>query len=245
MKTYDELYQEYPEFRKEFWEKCKAKDHKRVLFYNSYIKNDSVSDDVIAKRREALERVQDLSVGALLISVVVFAIGILLANEFAETDAMIITAIVLVVHLYTDAVLNHIILEKYRKNLFVLSWWCNELENNGFDASSYRSVINSLQYEVDERYTPQFKGRFINSASSIKTTIQSFAIWEPRLETTRSAWRPSRVSSTANASMSPALLRLSVSRPTSPTIRKLLKSPKRSAIATKPSAKRPKAILPA
>ena len=152
MKTYDELYQEYPEFTKEFWEKCKAKDHKRVLFYNSYIKNDSVSDDVIAKRREALERAQDISVGASLISVVVFAIGLLLKNEFIETAGLVIAAIVLFVHLYTDTVLNHIILEKYRKSLLVLSWWCNELENHGFDVSSYRSVISSVQQEADERY---------------------------------------------------------------------------------------------
>ncbi len=54
MKKYDELYQEYPKVMKDHWEKCKAEHPMKRLRYNRHIKNDSMSDEAIAKHRKAL-----------------------------------------------------------------------------------------------------------------------------------------------------------------------------------------------
>lgn len=173
MKKYDELYQEYPKVAKEYWEKRKVEHPTKRLFYNHLIKNDSMSDETIAKRRATLERAYGLNtvvalivfaayVVCVLLSSKFMAVEILLSNRIVGIAVVVIAVAIIIVHEYTDAELKEILNNKYRKKLFVLTNWCNELESNGFDASSYRSVINSLQYEVDERYTPQFKGIFIN-----------------------------------------------------------------------------------
>lgn len=190
MKKYDELYQEYPKVMKEYWKKRKEGTSFRLLsfriehptkrlLYNRFIKNDSMSDEAIENRRAALERAYGLNTVVALIALAAYVVCVLLSSKFMAVEILlsnrivgiavvIIAVAIIIVHEYTDTELNEIISDKYRKKLFVLTNWCNELESNGFDASSYRSVINSLQYEVDERYTPQFKGMFINSAANEK-----------------------------------------------------------------------------
>lgn len=192
MKTYDELYQEYPKIMKGYWEKRKAEnpkrtfyfkrkaeDLKRTFYFNCFIKHDLMSDDAIANRRATLERAYGLNTVVGLIALAAYVVCVLLSSKFMAVEILlsnrivgiavvIIAVAIIIVHEYTDMALKEIINNKYQKKLFVLTNWCNELESNGFDASSYRSVINSLQYEVDERYTPQFKGMFINSAGNEK-----------------------------------------------------------------------------
>jgi len=179
MKKYDELYQEYPKVAKEYWEKRKVEHPTKRLLYNHLIKNDSMSDEAIAKRRETLERAYGLNTVVALIAFAAYVVCVLLSSKFMAVEILlsnrivgiavvIIAVAIIIVHEYTDAELKEILNNKYQKKLFVLTNWCNELESNGFDASSYRSVINSLQNEVDERYTPQFKGIFINSAANEK-----------------------------------------------------------------------------
>lgn len=165
MKKYDELYQEYPKIMKGYWEKRKVEHPTKCLRYNRFIKNDSMSDEAIAKRRKVLRRVQVIESVIALIVGAVFIVGILLPNKFikvaivpsGEYDFIYTIVIAIVIFMgidYPSTRLKELLECKYRKNLFVLSSWCDELETNGFDASSYRSVINSVQKEVDEWYFP-------------------------------------------------------------------------------------------
>lgn len=84
MKKYDELYQEYPKVMKDHWEKCKAEHPMKRLRYNRHIKNDSMSDEAIAKHRKVLERVVGIEGVIALIVAVVLIFAILMPNKFIE-----------------------------------------------------------------------------------------------------------------------------------------------------------------
>lgn len=175
MKKYDELYQEYSKIMKEYWEKCKEEHPTKRLRYNRLIKNDSMSDETIALRRKLLRRVQVIESVIALIVMAVFIGGILLPNKFIEVTTeplgMYVIAIVIFMAFdYPDTMLKELLECKYRKNVFVLSSWCDELEANGFDASSYRSVINSVQKEVDERYFPFLNSKYYDVTEIKKKT---------------------------------------------------------------------------
>ena len=181
MKKYNELYQEYPKVMKEYWEKRKVEHPPKRLLYNRFIKNDSMSDEAIAKRRKVLRRVQVIESVIALIFVAVFIVGILLPNKFIEVTivpsgkydfiyTIVIAIVIFMAFDYPDTMLKELLECKYRKNVFVLTSWCDELEANGFDASSYRSVINSVQKEVDERYFPFLSSKYYDVTDIKKKT---------------------------------------------------------------------------
>ena len=187
MKKYDELYQEYPKVMKDHWEKCKAEHPMKRLRYNRHIKNDSMSDEAIAKHRKVLRRVQVIESVIALIVVAVFTVGILLPNKFIEVTTeplgmyglisnIVIATVIFMAFDYPDTMLKELLECKYRKNVFVLSSWCDELEANGFDASSYRSVINSVQKEVDERYFPFLNSKYYDVTEIKKKTEMGKAL---------------------------------------------------------------------
>lgn len=187
MKKYDELYQEYPKVMKDHWEKCKAEHPMKRLRYNRHIKNDLMSDEAIAKHRKVLERVVGIEGVIALIVAVVLIFAILMPNKFIEAVIVpldkcgfifnIVIAIAILMGIdYPSTRLKELLECKYRKNLFVLSSWCDELERNGFDASSYRRVINSVQEEVDESYFPCLYSKYYDVTEIKKKTEMGKAL---------------------------------------------------------------------
>jgi len=187
MKKYDELYQEYPKVAKEYWEKRKAEHPTKRLRYNRFIKNDSMSDEAIANRRKVLRRVQVIESVIALIVGAVFIVGILLPNKFIKVTivpsgeydfiyTLVIAIVIFMAFDYPNTMLKELLECKYRKNIFVLLRWCDELETNSFDASSYRSVINSVQKEVDEWYFPCLSIKYYDVTDIQKITEMGKAL---------------------------------------------------------------------
>ena len=132
MKKYDELYQEYPKVAKEYWEKRKVEHPTKRLLYNHLIKNDSMSDEAIAKRRATLERAYGLNTVVALIAFAAYVVCVLLSSKFMAVEILlsnrivgiavvIIAVAIIIVHEYTDAELKEILNNKYQKKLFVLT----------------------------------------------------------------------------------------------------------------------------